>query len=97
MENDSINLYDLNIFKNEISLIDNNKEIIIYKINAENHPYIFYGLSELTHYITKKSLKDSDFFVFILHKNHSKIIIKMRNIKNILNYILSYHIFLELI
>jgi hypothetical protein len=97
MENDSINFYDLNISKNEISLIHNNNETIIYKINAENHPYIFYGLSELTHYITKKSLKENEFFVFILHKNNYKIIIKMRNIKNILNYILSYHIFLELI
>lgn len=97
MENDSINLYDLNILKNEISLIDNNKEIIIYKINAENHPYIFHGLTELTHYITKTSLKENEFFIFILHKNNLKITIQMRNIKNILNYILSYHIFLELI
>lgn len=96
MENDSINLYNLNI-NTQPNLIQNNKEIIIYKINAENHPYIFYGLKELTHYVTHKSFKENDFFVFILHKTNSKIIIKMRNVKNILNYILSYHIFLELI
>jgi len=86
---DSTNI-DTDIIKDRLIVTKSNKNLRM-KINSDNHPIIFTKLRDLYNYIKFNSIQENDYFLFTILKNKSNVIIKMRSIKKILNYILIYN------
>lgn len=67
------------------------------KVISENIPQIFTKVRELYNYIKLNSDKRNDYYYFYITKNNIKISIIMKSTKQILNYILTYHVYYDLI
>ena len=83
----------------EVSVKDANKEKekLKIKVRSDNINFVFTKVKDLYTYIKNNITKDENYYNFILIKNNHKIIVRMRSKKQILNYVLTYHVDYEII
>ncbi len=73
------------------------KDKLLIRVKSDNIPYIFSKVKDLYNYIKINSIKKNEYYLFTLIKNAQQIIICMRTEKQILNYILTYHVEYDII
>ena len=77
---------------NNIQITDNNTEKLKIKLLSNDIPYIFTKVKQLYEYIKINSIKENDYYMFKIKKKNYNLMIIMRSPKQILNYILTYHV-----